>query len=67
MTNQIAKSFDSVTIKKIGVEALKIGAVAFLVAVITYLTGQDFGTYNALMIPVLRYTLGVIEQYQKGE
>lgn len=76
MTGQIKGKFDSVTLKKIWLEALKLALIAFGLAGLNYLLGIDWcsvfpaqycGLVNALSIPAIRWLIGVIEQYNKGD
>ena len=64
---QIKNSFDKLTLKKIGLEGLKIGAIAAVIFILQALLGLDFGQYNMIVIPVIRWLIGNVEQFAKGE
>jgi len=66
MEGQIRKSFDKITLKKIGAEAGKLAGVAAAIFIIQELFTLDFGSFTVIVIPFLRYLLGIVEQWKKG-
>ena len=67
MQGQIKNKFDLVTLKKILLEAAKLVGVTAGVFILTALTELDFGPYTLAVVPVLRWFIGNLEQFKKGE
>jgi hypothetical protein len=64
--NQIANQFDSVTLKKIGINALIIGGAAVATYLLQYLSGLDFGQYQLVVGLSITFLLKVVDNYKQG-
>lgn len=63
---QRAYSFDTVTLKKILRGALIAGGGAFAVAVLQFVSTQDFGAYSAIIGAVCAILINVVREYIAG-
>ena len=66
MNIQIENSFDKKTIYKILIEAVKLGVITACLYALSLLGNLDFGTYSPIIIPAIRWLIGIIEQFKKG-
>lgn len=64
---QRAYSFDTVTLKKILRGALIAGGGAFAVAVLQFVSTQDFGAYSAIIGAVCAILINVVKEYIAGQ
>ena len=64
---QRAYSFDTVTLKKILRGALIAGGGAFAVAVLQFVSTQDFGAYSAIIGAVCAILINVVREYIAGQ
>ena len=66
MEGQIKNKFDVLTLKKIGLEALKLAGVTAGLFILNSVLDLDLGAYTGIAIPIVRYFIGILEQFKKG-
>jgi len=64
---QIKNSFDSTTIKKIGIGALIAGGGALAVYILQALSSMSFGELTPLVVAVCSILINAIKEYNAGK
>lgn len=67
MNTQIRNSWDIKTLKKIGLEALKLGAITAGLFLLNSSLDLNMGAYTPVVIPIIRWLIGTLEQFRKGQ
>ncbi len=67
MASQEKNKFDKKTVQKIGKEALKLGGITVAVYLLQALLTFDLGQFTLLVVPAIRWLIGNLEQFKKGE
>ena len=65
--NQVANSFDKVTVQKIGRGALIAGFGAVAVYFLQSVMGMDFGPYSPLVVSIASIALNALKEYLAGK
>jgi len=67
MEGQIKNKWDLITLKKIGLEGLKLAGITASIFILKAVLDLDLGQYAVVAVPIIRWIIGNLEQFNKGE
>ena len=67
MEGQIKNKWDWITLKKIGLEGLKLACITGSIFTLKAVLDLDLGEYAVIAVPIIRWIIGNLEQFNKGE